>query len=181
MAFDFRGALKRANVAIGRILQLHPGLVGNCIRDAVTELSHPDLLMLPLGETRDAYESIFATVKAANLDTLTEDQAEEISTRIWAFRARCELECREARKQAVDQVVEEKLAAIKVPAAPIAPDIAPFIPANLEGSTLISVRIPVQLHRRLKTLCTTKQISMNGFTIAALTSALEADGIPTAQ
>lgn len=169
MAFDFGGALKRANVAIGRLLQ--PGWVGNYIPDAIKELSHPDLAMLPLGETRDAYENIFVAVKATDLSALTEGQAEEISTRIWAFRARCELECREARKQHMEQVVEEKPAAIEVPTAPV------VAPIEHWDSMLISTHVPVELHYRIKNFCLAQGITMKSFIKAALVAKLEVDEI----
>lgn len=186
MAFDFGGALKKTNAAIGRLLQ--PGLVGKYIPDAITMLSHPDLVMLPFGETRDAYESIFTAVKAANLSALTEDQAEEISTRIWAFRTRCELECRNARKQAM----AAQVGTMEIPAPPVAPiahperkeapkqaveqGLAPWVPTVQEELTTISARIPVRLHYHMKRLCIAQGISITSFITDALIAKLAAAG-----
>lgn len=101
MAFDWDQALSRVNVAIARILQ--PGWIGGGIHLAISELSSADLADLPKGEAKDAFEDIFAAVRAVKPGTMSEAEAEEIATRIWVLRSRLEKERRAFRTQALDQ------------------------------------------------------------------------------
>jgi hypothetical protein len=99
MDFDYDLALHRVSRAIDRVLHA-PGPLGAGVVAGVLELSSPDLMALPKGETRDLFESIFVAMKRVNSNTISEANAEAVIQLIFALRARMEDERRELRRQA---------------------------------------------------------------------------------